>query len=233
MAGSAPPSCLARLDPRAQLAWLVAVVVGALLGGLAGVAAAAALAGGLLALAGDWRGAGRMVLALLPVAGLIAVLDAIAGQGARGLLVGARVLSLALAGRAFARYADGEAMIAGLQALRIPYAVTFVLVAGARYVPQTAADLAQLRDAARLRGVPLDGPPWRQLAAWRRLLVPLILDTIRRGLQLGESMEARAFGAARQRTVRHRLSWRWRDTAATLGAGVYVVAVLAAARLLV
>lgn len=42
--------------------------------------------------------------------------------------------------------------IAGLGALRVPYAVTFVLVAGARSVPTVAAELRSLA-AAYLLGV--------------------------------------------------------------------------------
>lgn len=217
-----------RLDPRAQLAWLLAAVLGALFGGDTGLLGAALLAAGLLLAAWAIRGWLRLLAPLLPLALLVVALDALAGQPARGLRVGARLVILASLGFAFARSADGEALVAGLRALRVPYAAVFVLVAGARFVPTMAADLATLRDAARLRGVRLDGPPWRQAAGWRRLLVPLLVGTIRRGLQLGEAMEARGFGASARRTTRYRVTWRARDTCALLAALAYLGGLLAA-----
>jgi energy-coupling factor transport system permease protein len=97
-------------------------------------------------------------------------------------------------------------------------------------VPNTVEDLANLRDSARLRGVRLDGPPWQQLAGWRVLLVPLLVITVRRGLQLGEAMEARAFGASARRTSRVRLRWRPVDGLAVLLVGGYVAGLFALAR---
>jgi energy-coupling factor transporter transmembrane protein EcfT len=89
-----------------------------------------------------------------------------------------------------------------------------------------AAEIMDLRDAARLRGVQLDGPVWRQLAGWRLLVVPLLVSTVRRGLQLGEAMEARAFGTAPRRTVRYHLRWRFRDTVALALAVAYAGSLL-------
>jgi energy-coupling factor transporter transmembrane protein EcfT len=212
-----------RLDPRVQLAWLLVVVLGTLLGdvGLAAAAALGAATIGLERAVGRWL---RVLAPLLPLAGLVVLFDLLGGQGGPGgVRVAARLLVLATVGFAFAQAADGERLIAGLRALHVPYAVVFVLVAGGRFVPATVADLANLRDAARLRGVRLDGSPWRQFAGWRRLLVPLLVTTVRRGLQTGEAMEARAFGSSRQRTQRVGLAWRRRDTLALVGAAGYLV----------
>jgi energy-coupling factor transport system permease protein len=222
---------LIRLDPRAQLAWLAATVLGALGGGVPGLAGGGLLASAVLLRAGALAAWWRVVGALAPLAALMILLDALAGAPAHGLELAARLLVLGTIGLAFSRWTDDEAVIAGLRALRVPYAITFVLVAGARFIPAAAADVAQVRDAARLRGVVVDGPPWRQLAGWRLLLVPLVVSTVRRGLQLGEAMEARAFGAQPRRTVRYRLAWRARDTLAVLGAALYLAFALAAPRL--
>ncbi len=218
------------LDPRAQLAWLVAVVFAALFGGDLGLvaAAAAALASVVHAAAGrDWL---RMLLSLLPLATMVALLDAAGGQLDDGLRAAARLLVLASAGLAFARLSSGERLAAGMRALHVPYSVVFALVAGARFVPTVAADLASLRDSARLRGIRLDGPPWVQLAGWRRLLVPLVVGSVRRGLQVGEAMEARAFGARPRRSLRHQLTWRPSDTLAVGLAASFLVGVLVVPR---
>jgi energy-coupling factor transport system permease protein len=222
---------MSRLDPRVQLAWLLVSIVAALFGGEAGLVAAAVLAGiGVVGgrLVAPWA---RVALAVAPLALVVGLLDALAGEPATGARVAARLIAVASLSVVFAHTANGEALVAGLRALRVPYPMVFTLVAGARFVPSLTADLASLRDAARLRGLELDGPPWRQLAGWRVVLVPLLVGTVRRGLQLGEAMEARAFGASAGRTVRHQLRWRRRDSAALVGALLFgaLVAVAEAA----
>lgn len=217
------------LDPRAQLAWLVAVVGAALAGGGIGVAAAAALALGVLAAERRLSGALRTVLAVLPLAAAIGILDALAGDSMRGLVTGGRIAALVLGASAFGAVSDGEALVDALRWLRVPFDVTFALVTGARLVPLATADLADLADTARLRGIDVDGAPPRRLAAWTRLLVPLLVVTVRRGLRLGEAMELRAFAPGRPRTARHRLRWRMRDSAALAAAVVYLSAIVAMA----
>lgn len=218
------------LDPRAQLALLVAIVLGTLIGGTAGILAAALVAVAVLA-ASHAAGFGWSVaVAVAPLAAAVFALDALAGEAARGALAASRLVVLALVGSAFARAADAEALVAALRWLRVPYALTFVLVTGARLVPLTAADLADLRDAARLRGIDLDGTPASRLAGWRRLLVPLIVATIRRAMRLGEAMEARGFVPGSPRTQRVRLRWRPVDGAAVAVALAYLSSIAVLAR---
>jgi energy-coupling factor transport system permease protein len=220
------------LDPRASLAWLLVSVGGALFCGDVGLGAALALALMVLwrsAALGDWL---RLLRALLPLAVVVVGLDFVASGSGLGVRTAARLVTLASLGLAFTRMADAERLLAGLAALRVPYRVSFVLVNGARFVPAVWEDVSALRDAARLRGVRLDGPPWRQAAGWRRLLVPLLVTTVRRGLQLGEAMEARAFGALPARTRRYALTWRRRDSAALAAAVAYAVGIGAGAVLL-
>ncbi|MDE3193819.1 MAG: hypothetical protein KGN00_09055 [Chloroflexota bacterium] len=217
------------MDPRAQLAWLAAIVIGALFAGTAGVAAALAL--GVATLASTRRVARtmRLVLSVLPLAVVIGVLDALAGDAARGATTGARVVALVLVAAAFAAVTDGDALVDALRWLRVPFDVTFALVTGARLVPLAAADLGDLADTARLRGIDVDGAPPRRLRAWARLLVPLLVVTVRRGLRLGEAMEVRAFAPDRPRTRRSRLRWRRRDLIAFGAALLYLSAVVAMA----
>jgi energy-coupling factor transporter transmembrane protein EcfT len=218
---------MTRLDPRVQLAWLVAVVVGALFGGTLGVVGAAALAGAIAA-----RRVGRIArpaLAVLPLGALIALLDALAGDPALGLVTGGRVVALVGAAAAFAVVADGDALVDALRWLHIPFDVTFALVTGARLVPLATADVRDLADTARLRGLEIDGGPSSRLGAWSRLLLPLLVVTVRRGLRLGEAMEVRGFAPGRPRTARSRLRWTGADLIALGAAALYLTAVLAPA----
>lgn len=213
------------IDPRASLAVLTAAICGTLFGGNAGL-----VLGGMVALA--WtagapharRSIGPL-LAVLPIALLVATLDALAGRAAEGAAAAVRLTEVTAIALAFARASDARALADGLRALHVPYAVVFVLVAGARFVPVTAGDLGELLAAARLRGLGVDGGPLRRLSAWRVLLVPLLVITIRRGLQLGEAMEARGFATAARRTVRTTLAWRRTDMVVALLALAYLVAV--------
>ena len=220
------------LDPRVSLAWLFCVIAAVLACGDAGLVTGLVLAMLLLALdraLGSWL---RIARTMAPLAVVILIADTLAGSPETGVRTAARLITLATVGQAFARVSDGERLLAGLSALRVPFSVSFVLIGGARAVPQVREDLTALRDAARLRGIALDGPPWRQLAAWRRVLVPLLVATIRRGLQLGEAMEARAFGAAPHRTAGHALRWSAWDGIALLAGVLYLAACVTGAMLL-
>ena len=122
---------------------------------------------------------------------------------------------------------DARAMAEGLRALRVPYPIVFVLVTGTRFIPVASADLADLTDAARLRGMTVSGTLRRRLADWSTLLVPLLVLTIHRGLQLGEAMEARGFSDGRRRASLVQLRWRVRDSIVVAIAGAGFAAVLA------
>lgn len=211
-------------DPRAQLALFAALLLALLFGGPAGLALGAIVAVAWTLRTGARRAAGPL-LAALPLALFVAVLDALAGRAADGVAAGLRLEATTALALAFARSVDPQAMADGLRALRVPYSFVFVLIAGARFIPVASDDLGELVTAARLRGIGVEGGALRRLAAWRVITVPLLVITIRRGLQLGEAMEARGFSTASRRTARTRLRWRASDTVALCVAIAYLVAV--------
>ena len=215
---------MSALDPRARLALFAAVLLGLLFGGWAGLAFGTAVAVAATVRTG-LRVAVGPVMAVLPLALFVALLDAFAGRPAEGAGAGLRLVATVALAMSFARGSDARSLTEALVALRFPRSFVFVLVAGARFVPVAAGDLGELAMAARLRGVGIDAGPWRRLDAWRSLLVPLLVITVRRGLQLGEAMEARGFATASRRTGRTTLRWRPRDTAAALLALAYLVLV--------
>ncbi len=209
---------MSEMDPRAQLVVLTAVLLTTLFAGPIGLACGVAVAVVWTALAPARRRSLGPLIAVLPVALFVALLDALAGRAAEGVGAAVRLEATTAIALAFARTAEARAIADGLSALRVPYSLVFVLIAGARFVPVTAGDLGELVSAARLRGVAVDAAPLRRLAAWRVLLVPLLVITVRRGLQLGEAMEARGFSTASRRTIRTRLRWRGRDTIVSVAA---------------
>lgn len=215
---------MSRLDPRAAFAVLAAAVSVALLGGPLALAALTAIALASAVQGRSVRSLVRPVGSTLPVAIAIVLLDGLAGAPLRGVLSAVRLEVLVLVLAAFAASVDGDRLADGLIALRVPFAVTFVLITGARFVPVALSDVAELRDAARLRGLAFDGPPWRQLASWRVLLLPLFVTTVRRGLQLGEAMELRGFGLPGRTGPLVALRWSRRD--GLVAAGAFVTALL-------
>lgn len=213
------------VDPRAQLVILGLVLGGTLFAGMPGLIGGALVAIAWIASRAHAGRAVRMLAAVVPLAIAVTALDALAGHPADGLAAGARLIVVTAVAIGFARRADPRAIAAGLRRMRIPYPLVFVLLTGARFVPVATTDLAELTDAARLRGLTVRGTAWQRLADWTVLLVPLLVLTIRRGLQLGEAMEARGFSDGARSTTRIALRWRRRDSLALAAALVGLIAV--------
>ncbi|TMC65687.1 MAG: hypothetical protein E6J16_03460 [Chloroflexota bacterium] len=84
------------------------------------------------------------------------------------------------------------------------------------FAPKTVASLQSIREARQLRG---------QRAGWRsapQLLLPLLLTTLERALQYGESLDARGFGSRRRSRYRP-LPWTIADLA-VIGAALIALA---------
>ena len=84
------------------------------------------------------------------------------------------------------------------------------------FAPKTVASLQLIREARQLRG---------QRAGWRsapQLLLPLLLTTLERALQYGESLDARGFGSRRRSRYRP-LPWTIADLA-VIGAALIALA---------
>lgn len=216
------------LDARSQLALLASLLLATLFGGWVGLAIGTGV--GVSWIAAHQRERARALRAtalVAPLALMVAALDGLAGRPAEGLEAGLRLLAVTVLAICFARSTDARAMAEGLRALRVPYPIVFVLVTGTRFIPVASADLADLTDAARLRGMTVSGTLRRRLADWSTLLVPLLVLTIHRGLQLGEAMEARGFSDGRRRASLVQLRWRVRDSIVVAIAGAGLAAVLA------
>lgn len=211
------------IDARVHLAWGAALLLGAVAGGGIGLAVAAA-AGAALTIA--TRSGGRVAAtlrAVLPLALVIALLDVLGGRPDTGLRTAARLFVLVGFAAAFARAADPERLAGALLALRVPYPAAFALITGARWVPLAAREIGELRDGARARGIGAGGR-WAELRSWRLLVVPLLVSSIRRGLTLAESMEARGFSGTARRADSPLSA---RDALLAAGALAYTAVVIA------
>ena len=87
------------------------------------------------------------------------------------------------------------------------------------FAPKTVASLQSIREARRLRG---------QRAGWRaapQLLLPLLLTTLERALQYGESLDARGFGSRRRSRYRP-LPWPVPDVVVVIGSLAALAAIV-------
>jgi energy-coupling factor transport system permease protein len=87
------------------------------------------------------------------------------------------------------------------------------------FAPKTVASLQSIREARQLRG---------QRAGWRsapQLLLPLLLTTLERALQYGESLDARGFGSRRRSRYRP-VPWSIADVLIVVGSLAAVAAIV-------
>ncbi|MET0734156.1 MAG: energy-coupling factor transporter transmembrane component T [Microbacterium sp.] len=101
---------------------------------------------------------------------------------------------------------------ASVQQLRVPYRIGYTALAAFRFVPRFGHELEVIRQAHRVRGAHGGRGPFAALARWFGYIVPLMAGAIRHAERVALAMDSRAFGAHRDRTERHLVPWRARDT---------------------
>lgn len=88
-----------------------------------------------------------------------------------------------------------------LEQSHIPYEFCFAFTTAVRFVPVLAQEAQTIMDAQRTRGLELErGNFVRRVKNYIPILIPLIISSIRRSLELAEAMESRAWGASKKRT---------------------------------
>ncbi|MBW9095543.1 energy-coupling factor transporter transmembrane protein EcfT [Microbacterium jejuense] len=101
---------------------------------------------------------------------------------------------------------------AGVQQLRVPYRIGYTALAAFRFVPRFGHELDVIRQAHRVRGAHGGRGPFAAIARWFGYIVPLLAGAIRHAERVALAMDSRAFGAHPDRTERHLVPWRARDT---------------------
>ena len=88
-----------------------------------------------------------------------------------------------------------------LEQSRIPYELCFAFTTAVRFVPVLAEEAQTIMDAQKARGLELEGGNFlKRIRNYIPILIPLIVNSIRRSLELAETMESRAWGANKNRT---------------------------------
>ena len=111
-----------------------------------------------------------------------------------------------------------------LEKARIPYEFNFAFITAIRFVPVLADEAQTIMDAQRSRGLELEkGNFFTRIKNYIPILLPLIINSIRRSLELAEAMESRAFGATDDRTNLYSLSMNRIDSIFMVSAIVLIV----------
>jgi len=99
-----------------------------------------------------------------------------------------------------------------LEQSHVPYELCFAFTTAFRFVPVLAEEAQTIMDAQRARGLELEGGNFlKRVKNYIPILIPLIVNSIRRSLQLAEVMESRAWGASEHRTNLYVLKLRGKD----------------------
>jgi len=86
----------------------------------------------------------------------------------------------------------------GLVKWGMPYSFAFVLTVSMQFVQVLARRAANIRDAQRARGIPLEGG-LATLSHLPAIVGPLLVQAFKLADELAEAMEARGFGAGGRR----------------------------------
>jgi energy-coupling factor transport system permease protein len=77
--------------------------------------------------------------------------------------------------------------------LGLPYIAAFIMSTALQFVPVISRKAANILDAQRARGIPLE-PGWSALRQYPAFLGPLLIQAFRLAEELAEAMETRGFG---------------------------------------
>ena len=140
-----------------------------------------------------------------------------------------RFLTLVESFSVFSLTTSPDDLSLAMERVGIPYWFCFAFTTSIRLMPALARDAQTIINAQKSRGLELErGNLLRRVRNYIPILIPLIVTTIRRSLELAEAMESRAWGATENRTSLTELRMKTSDyiTLALLLAlllmGVYV-----------
>ncbi|RLI59351.1 MAG: hypothetical protein DRO67_09900, partial [Candidatus Asgardarchaeum californiense] len=129
-----------------------------------------------------------------------------------GIITVLRLLALASSFSVFFLTVHPDDLTQALIQMKIPFDYAFSLSLAIRFVPTIAQESQSIMDAQMSRGLELQkGSLIQKARNYLPILVPLIVNSIRRALQIAESLESRGFGAEEKRTYLYELKMRFSD----------------------
>lgn len=123
-----------------------------------------------------------------------------------------RLLALASSFAIFFLTVHPDDLTQSLIQMHVPFDYAFSFSLAIRFVPTIAQEATSIMDAQMSRGLELQkGNLIQKARNYLPILVPLIVNAIRRALQIAESLESRGFGAEDKRTYLYELKLRLID----------------------
>jgi energy-coupling factor transport system permease protein len=120
-----------------------------------------------------------------------------------------------------------------LQKSRIPFEICFAFTLAMRFVPVLAINAQSIMDAQRCRGLELDrGRLTSRIKNHIPILFLLVVNSIKRSLELAEAMESRGYGLKKERTSLYTLKLKDKDYI-VLGFVILAIIILVYVRLTV
>jgi energy-coupling factor transport system permease protein len=231
-------SALQGFDPRTKIVGLLTLFAAiALLDRVAVLAALLAGLVGLLALARSLDNLKRMAVLFLLIGAttfllwtvsyhgpekvrLVAGLSVYRGAFGHAARLSLRFLDMLLAGLLFLSITSLEDLSAGLVLLGVPYPVAFAFSLSFRLVIVFAATGATIVEAQKVRGNDVErGSLARRIRAYAPLLIPLIMNGLKRVETLRAALESKGFSPRNKVRVGEKYRLRRRDWLA-LGGGL-------------
>ncbi len=197
-----------KLDPRTRL--ILAVYFSVLVMATHGLSGSLVLWGVVVLFVGAIGkiGAyGRWLGVVLPMALFFGAVTWWAADLRAGALAALNLLSLVSVFFVFFNTTTPEDLGNSLVKAGLPHTVAFVFSTALQFVPLIGRKAANVLDAQRSRGIPLE-PGWGALRHYPAFLGPLLIQAFKLAEELAEAMEARGFGRpGRTYLVDYRLGW--------------------------
>ncbi len=145
------------------------------------------------------------------------------------LIIILRIVVLMLVFSIYFQTTSPEDLSEALLKLKFPYSLAFSLSLAFRFVPTMATETQIITDAQKSRGHRIEeGGVIKKIRNLIPLLVPLLMNSIRRAFHVAEALETRAFGATKSPQSYFPLYFTSKDwvfsilSVALLGLGLFV-----------
>ncbi len=130
-----------------------------------------------------------------------------------GLLVMLRVIAVVTVVPIFTMTSPMTKISGALAKIRVPQKIIFMFITAMRFVPLVQESMDAIIEAQKIRGFDIDAASMYQKfrRAYVPIITPLLLLMFRRAMDLEVAINARAFGASKDRTNIEDLSFKTRD----------------------
>jgi energy-coupling factor transport system permease protein len=149
----------------------------------------------------------------LPISGGVNYGEITIGGVMYGFLIMLRVISVVIVIPIFTMTSPMSRINASLSRIRVPQKITFMFITAMRFVPLVQESWDNIIEAQKIRGFDIEAANMFQKLrrAYVPIITPLLLLMFRRAMDLEVAINARAFGAKKERTYVEDISFKARD----------------------